>query len=149
VQPGDAVDVQFLPSDPAVNVLRGDSRNSGPPIAFLLVMPLFVLLMFSPMFVPQVREALRARRLFRRGRVATATVVFAKKRVTASYPGWPGSSGAEVFVSFQTPAGEHRDGTAWCPNDWLLNQLVAGTKVHVAYTEGKQGKVALLEAFLR
>ena len=149
VKAGDAVEVQFLPSDPAVNVLRSDSRNPVPPLAFFLLMPLFMLLMLSPMFMPQMREALRARRLFRKGRVVTATVVFAKKRMTASWPGWPGSSGAEVFVDFQTPSGERREAVAWCPNDWLLNQLATGAKVHVAYTEGERDRAALLEAFLR
>jgi|GEM_PF-2890637 len=149
VKAGDAVEVQFLPSDPAVNVLRDDSRSPTPPLVFFMLMPVFMLLMLSPMFVPQMREALRARRLFCRGRVVKATVVFAKKCMTASWPGWPGSSGSEVFVDFQTPSGERREAVAWCPNDWLLNQLAPGAKVHVAYTDGKRDRVALLEAFLR
>lgn len=149
VQQGDTVDVQFLPGDPAVNALRGDRRNDAPPILFFFMMPLFVLAMFTPMFWPQIREILRARRLFKHGQLAVGTVVFVKKRVAASWPGWSSNSAAEVFIAFQSSRHEPREGIAWCPNEWLINQLVPGAKVHVAFMGDTSNRVALLDAFWR
>lgn len=149
VKEGDAVEVQYLPNDPAVNALRDGTRNGNPPVALFLLMPIFILAMFSPMFVPQIREVLRARRLFKKGKLALGTVVFIKRRVTALWPGWPGSNAAEVFLVFDSSANKRREAVALCQNDWLVNQLVPGTKVHIAYLEEKPDRVALLEAFLR
>jgi hypothetical protein len=146
---GDAVQVQFVSSDPAVNALESGSRNNTPPVAMLFMMPLFILAVFSPMIVPQLRDLLRARRQFKKGRLALAAVVFIKKRVTASWPGWAGNSAAEVFVEFQPATGARREAVAWCPNDWLVNQLAPGAQVRIAYTDDTPATVTLLEAFLR
>jgi hypothetical protein len=131
VNAGEAFEVQFLPSDPAVNRLRGGTQNDAPPVAFFLLMPVFILVIFSPMIVPQFREVLRARRQFKKGRLTVATVVFVKKRLTASWPGWAGNNASEVFVKLKPPAGEQREAVAWCPNDWLVNHLAPGEKVRV------------------
>jgi hypothetical protein len=149
VKEGDAVDVQFLSSDPAVSALRGDGRNDAPPLVLFLMMPLFVFAMFAPMFWPQIREVLRARRLFKNGRLALGAVVFVKKRASAAWPGWPGSGAVEVFIEFQSSHNERREGIAWCPNEWLTNQLAPGAKVHVAFMDDKSNRVALLDAFVR
>jgi hypothetical protein len=148
VKEGDPVEVQYLSSDPAVNVLRGNSNNA-PPVAIFFLMPLFVLALLSSMFVPQIRELLRARRLYKGGRLAEGTVVFVKTRVSSFRPGWPGSSASEVFVEFRSPTGDRREAVAWCANEWLVNQLAPGAIVHIAYSDDDPAKVALLEAFLR
>jgi hypothetical protein len=150
VKEGDEVEVQFVPSDPSVNSIRGGNSNAAPPIAVFLLMPFFILVMFSPMILPQVREVLRARRLFKKGRLALGTVFFVKKRVTSFWPGWPGNSAAEVFIEYESSASKMLEGVAWCPNEWLLQQLPPGAKVHIAYSdESPGGRIALLEAFLR
>ena len=148
VKSGDEVEVQFLSGDPAVNILRSNARTAAPPLAFLAILPLFVLMILAPMFMPQIREGLRARRLWARGRVTAATVVFAKKRFSAGGTAMAAAAGAEVYVEFRNAAGERREAIGWCQNDWLLNQLKAGETVHVAHDE-RSDRVALLEAFLR
>lgn len=147
VNPGDEIPVRFLKSDPAVNALPDDGRNQSPPIALFFFMPFFFLAIFAPLFWPTIREVLRARRLFKNGRLATGKVIFIKKRTTSLWPGMPGNSACDVYIEFLTPTGKH-EAVAWCQNDWLINQLVPGASVHVAYLD-KSDKVALLEGFLR
>jgi len=149
VNNGDEVEVQFVPSDPAVNALQGGTANGAPPVALFLLMPVFILAMFAPIFVPQLREVLRARRLFKKGRLALGTVIFVKKRITTSWPGWLGNSAAEVYVEFESPMSKKLEAIAWCQNDWLVTHLEPGAKVHIAYMGEKPDRVALLEAYLR
>jgi Protein of unknown function (DUF3592) len=146
---GESIPVRYLGSDPAVNAVRGASNNAAPPLIPFVLFPLFFLLILSPMYVPQFREVMRARRLFRNGLLATAQVVFVRKRNTMSWPGWPGSGTADVFLSFQLPSGQRREGIAWCANEWLLNQCARGAAVHIAFMPDRPERVALLEAFLR
>jgi Protein of unknown function (DUF3592) len=148
VREGDAIDVRYLKSDPAVNALPSDGRNQAPPLAFFFFMPVFFLAIFAPMFWPPVREVLRARRLFKNGRLATGKVVFVKKRAPF-WPGIPINSASEVYIEFQTAVDAKREGVAFCFNDWLMSQLVPGAKVHVAYSDDRSAKVALLEGYLR
>ena len=146
---GDAIEVRFLKSDPAVNAIRSEGRNEAPPFAFFFFMPVFFLVIFGSMFWPAVREVLRARRLYRNGRLATGKVVFVKRRSTPLWPGLSSFGAAEVYIEFQTSGQEKREVVASCRNDWLIGQLTPGATVHVAYSDEKSGGVALLEAYLR
>ena len=148
VNQGDAIEVRFLKGEPTVNALPDQSRNQAPPLALFLFMLFFFLAIFAPLFWPPIREVLRARRLFKSGRLATGKVIFIKKRITSLWPGMPGNSASDVYIEFLTPMGK-REAVAWCQNDWLLNQLVPGTSVHVAYSDEDSDKVALLEGLLR
>jgi len=147
--PGDAVEVRYLKSDPAVNGLRRDGRNEAPPLVFFLFMPLFFLAIFGSMFWPSIQEVLRARRLFRTGRLATGKVVFVKRRATPFWPGMSTLGAAEVYVELQSSGQGKREVLALCRNDWLVNQLTPGAAVHVAYSDDQSANVALLEAYLR
>jgi hypothetical protein len=148
-QPGDAIDVQFLVRDPSVNAPSGAKDPNAPPIALLFFFPLFVLVFFLPMFLPLVRETWRARRLFAKGRVTTARVIFVKRRTAISWPGWQGNTGSEVFLEYQRVAGNRAEARAWCANDWILNRLAPDAIVHIAYREDVPERAALLEAYLR
>jgi hypothetical protein len=148
-QPGDAIDIQFLVRDPSVNAPSGMRDRNAPPIAFLFVFPLFVLMFFVPMFLPLVREIWRARRLFAKGRVTTARVIFVKRRTSMRWPGWPGSTSSEVFLEYQRVAGDRAEALALCSNDWILNQLAPEAIVHIAYQEEVPERAALLDAYLR
>jgi len=149
VNPGDAIEVRYLKDEPGVNALPSQRRQEPPPLVFFLFMPFFFLTLFASMFWPPVRELLRARRLFKSGRLAVAKVVFVKKRATGFWPGLQFNSASEVYVSFATPVEGSREGVASCRNDWLLNQLAPGASVHIAYSDDVQAKVALLEAYVR
>jgi hypothetical protein len=146
---GDAIEVRYLRSDPTVNALPGSGANQPPPLAFFFFMPVFFLAMFALMFWPPVREVLRARRLYKSGRLATGKVVFVKRRSNAFWPGLPFSSASEVYIAFETVVGTKREAVASCNNGWLIGRLVPGAIVHVAYSDGNSARVALLEAFLR
>jgi hypothetical protein len=145
---GDTVQIRYLASDPSVNALQGMPDNAR-PVALFLVMPLFFLLLLAQLFVPQLRELLLARRVLKHGRLATGSVVYVRKRSATSWPGWPGAGAYAVYVEFASPAGGRREAVAWCANEWLVNQLAPGAAVHVAYSDQKPARVALLEAFLR
>ena len=146
---GDTVEVEFAASEPSISRLRGEGRKGDPPLFIFGFIPIFMLAMFSPLFVPQVRELLRVRRLFRDGQLTTGTVIFVKKRVGTSWPGWPNNNANEVFVTFQSSSGELREATAWCPNEWLLQHIAPGTAVRIAYRDKGSSRIALLAAFLR
>jgi hypothetical protein len=146
---GDAIEVRFLKSDPSVNTLRIDARNQAPPFVFFFFMPVFFLAIFGSMFWPAVREVLRARRLFKYGKLAIAKVVFVKKRATPLWPGLSSFGAAEVYLELQSASQGKREVVAMCRNDWLVNQLTPGATVHVAYSDDKPVNVALLEAYLR
>jgi hypothetical protein len=148
VNEGDTIAVRYLKKDPTVNALPSEGPNQAAPFALFLLMPLFFLAIFGALFWPPIGEVFRARRLYKNGRLATGKVVFVKKRANQIWPGIPGTSASEVYIEFQTSDG-NREGVASCQNDWLINQLVPGAKVHVAYSDDKSAKVALLEAYLR
>jgi hypothetical protein len=148
VKEGDPVAVQYLTSDPVISRLRGNNPPNASPIYLFLFTPVFILVMFGSLLWPPLREYTRARKLFRYGQLATGTVLFVKKRSNATSRGWSGNTSSDVFIQFTSSSGQRREGIAWCPNDWLIDQLIPGVQVHVAYND-RSDKVALLEAFLR
>ena len=145
---GDTVEVRYLVSDPAINELS-DSVSNQPPVALIFLMPLFGMVLFLSLYAPQFRELLHARKLIRHGRLTQGTVVFVKKRTNMMWPGLSGSSSYEIFVEFLSPTSGRWEATAWCANDWLVNQLLPGSTVHLVYRDQTPSKVAILEAFLR
>jgi Protein of unknown function (DUF3592) len=149
VKEGDAIEVRYLKSDPTVNALPREVRNEPPPFVFFLFMPIFFLGIFGAMFWPPIGEALKARRLFKSGRIANGRVVFVKRRANFLWPGMPGASASLIFVEIQSSSGVSREVVAPCHNDWLINQLAPGVTVHVAYADDKATQVALLDAYLR
>lgn len=148
-QAGDQVQIRYLARDPSANAIVGTNSDNPPPIFLFVIVPLFFLLVFSPLYFPQLREVIRVRRLYKTGVVVQGQVVFVKKRSAGAASGWPGSSTAEVYVTHQLPGGGRAETIVWCGNDWLTNQLSAGTTVHILLPPGKSAGGALLEAFIR
>jgi hypothetical protein len=148
VKEGDAIEVRYLRSDPTVNRLATEGGNQ-PPFAVFLFMPFFFLAFFGAMFWPPIGAILKARQLFKSGRIATGKVIFVKKRANFLWPGMPGSGSSSVYLEMQSSSGVSREVVAPCQNDWLTNQLVPGAMVHVAYKDDKATQVALLDAYLR
>lgn len=147
-QAGDKIPIRYLTRDPAVNAVAGTDQNE-PPVFLFMIFPLFFLLMFGPLYFPQLREVMRARQLYKKGTLAQGKVVFVRRRSSGTWPGWPGSSSADVYVSYQLPSGEVLETVAWCANDWLINQLSPGSTVHVLLPSKKSSRGALLEAYIR
>jgi hypothetical protein len=147
-QVGDKIEIRYLVRDPIVSAVAGSDSNE-PPIFVFMLFPAFFFLVFSPLYFPQIREVMRARRLYKTGVLLQGNVVFVKKRGGATWPGWPGSSTADVYVAHQLPGGGRAETIAWCTNDWLINQLSPGTPVHILLSPKKSQRGALLEAFLR
>lgn len=143
---GDAVPVVYLVDDPSVNAIAG-SLNNAPPIELFLVFPLFGLAFFGPLFWPRVSQALRDRRLFQRGTLASGVVVFASKRQDVSWPGWPGSTRSDIHISIQHGS-SRSEVVAQCSNDWLLSHLPPGANVTVVY-DSKTAKAMLVENYIR
>lgn len=148
-QVGDRIEIRYLKRDPAVNAVAGSDLESQPPIFVFGLFPLFFLLMLSPLYWPQLREVMRARRLYKEGALVKGNVVFVKKRNAGTWPGWPGNSAADVYVAHQTPSGARSETIVWCTNDWLVNQLLPGTVVHILLPTDGSARGALLEAFIR
>lgn len=146
---GDPIEVHYLRSDPAIHDLPNEARNEPPPFVFFLFMPIFFLAFFGALFWPPIGAALKARRAFKSGRIATGRVIFVKRRGNAGWPGMQGNVASSVYIEMQSPAGTTREVMASCHNDWLVNQLTPGASVHVAYTGDGGSEVALLDAFIR
>ena len=147
-QAGDSIEIRYLRRDPAVNAPAG-SDQAAPPILPFMFFPLFFLLLLAPLYLPQLREVMRARRLYRDGALRPGEVVFVKKRNALAWPGWPAGSMADVYVAYQSPAGTRAETVVWCMNDWLVNQLAPGARVHVLLAPDDTARGALLEAFIR
>jgi hypothetical protein len=148
-QVGDKIEIRYLARDPAVNAVIGMNSGNEPPIFLFMIFPLFFLLVLSPLYLPQLREVLRARRLYKTGILAQGKVVFVKKRSAGIWPGWPGSSTADVYVAHQSPNGGRSEIVVGCANDWLINQLSPGATVHIFLPPDKSARGALVEAFIR
>ena len=148
VRPGDAISIRYLASDPVVSAVAV-STNNEPPVFVFLFFPLIALLIFMPMFWPQLKAVLRARRLFKRGQIAAGKVVFVKRSAMAGWPGWPGGMTADVYVQYQRRGGGRVERRAPVANDWLVNQLAPGSPVHIAYLDSEPERIALLEAYIR
>jgi hypothetical protein len=148
-QVGDRVEIRYLTRDPAVNAIAGIDSGNEPPIFFFTIFPVFFLLLLSPLYLPQLREVVRARRLYKKGTLAEGKVVFVKKRGSGTWPGWAGSSSGDVYVAHQLPSGGRAETVVWCMNDWLVNQLSPGATVRILLPPNKSARGALLEAFLR
>jgi hypothetical protein len=148
-QVGDKIEIRYLARDPAVNAVIGINSGNEPPIFLFMIFPLFFLLVLSPLYFPQLREVLRARRLYKTGILAQGKVVFVKKRSAGTWPGWPGSSTADVYVAHQLPNGGRAETIVGCTNDWLVNQLSPGATVRIFLPPDKSARGALVEAFIR
>jgi hypothetical protein len=148
-QVGDAIAVRYLRSDPTLSTLPTMGGNQEPPFVLFLFMPLFFFILFAAFFWPPIGEVLRARRLFKNGRLATGKVIFIRRRSNMLWPGMQGNSASLVFIAIPSPSGAEREVVASCSNDWLVTQLVPGATVRVAYADDKSDKVALLDAFVR
>ena len=147
-QIGERIPIRYLTRDPVINTIAGTDANE-PPVFLFMIFPLFFLLVFSPMYFPQLREVMRARKLYKNGIVAQGKVIFVKRRNAATWPGFPGSSTADVYVSYLLPSGGRAETVVWCANEWLLNQLSPGATVHLLVGRGQTARGALLEAFIR
>lgn len=148
-QAGDTIEIRYLARDPAVNGIAWTDPGNAPPIFFFAIFPLFVLLVLSPLYLPHLREVMRARRLYRRGTLVQGKVVFVKKRGFATWPGWPGGSAADVYVAHPLPGGGQAEAVVWCTNEWLVNHLSPGTTVHILLPSDRSARGSLLEAFIR
>ena len=149
IQVGENVEIRYLSRDPTVNAIAGAIPENQPPVAFFAIFPLFFLVILSPLYFPQIREVVRARRLYKTSRLVEGKVVFVKKRDSARWPGFPGSSTADVYVAHDLPHGGRGETVVWCSNDWLLHQLSPGTAVHILLPPDGSARGVLLEAFIR
>jgi hypothetical protein len=143
------VPLSIFLSDMQMSLDQGPSRHGGPPAAIFLTFPLFVITLFAPIFLPQIRALMRARRLFRKGILTTGRVVFVKKRNIGTWPGWPGSSLSDIYITYQHPRHDRIECVAACTNDWLTSQLSPGSTVHIAVDLDEPTRATLLEAYLR
>jgi hypothetical protein len=148
-QADDKIEIRYLKRDPAVNSIAGTASDNEPPIFIFLLFPFFFLLLLSALFLPQIREVMYARRLYRAAVLTEGKVVFVKKRSGVNWPGWPGSSTAEVYVAHQLPSGGRAEAIVRCTNDWLVNQLVPGATVHILLPRDKSKRGALLQEYIR
>ncbi len=147
IKEGEALPVRYLPSDPGVNAI-GDGGKDQPPLFFFAIFPLFFLVMFGAVFMPQLREVRRARKAFRQGRLVRGSVVYVRKRQSGNWSNQLSTASYDVFVAYQAE-GRASEGRAWCNNEWLLHHLAPGTEVHLAYLPDRPEQIVLLDAFLR
>jgi hypothetical protein len=153
VRVSDAIMIRYLARDPSVNAVATPHADE-PPIAvfiFPFFFPLVMLAVFSSLYLPQLRETWRARRLYKSGILTQGRVVFVKKRQNAFFRGWNTwqNNYADVYVACQRPDGQTAEIITWSSNDWLLHQLAPGATVHVLHARNQSGRGVLLEEFIR
>jgi len=150
VNAGDGVPVQYLASNPSVNRIAGASDPDAPPVFVFLFFPVIaIVVLAASLGGPAMREVLRARALFRKGRLARGTIVFVRARAQRQGYTRTGWAAFEVVIRYNLASGAGQEAVAWCANPWLLQQLPAGASVHIAYSERQPDRAALLEAFVR
>lgn len=145
---GDPVPIIYAENEPALNGIDSVTDQEMPPLAFFAILPVFVLLFFSPLLLPNLRSVAEARKVFKNGIISEAEVVFVKKRSGFGGFHFPISKG-EVYFAYRTARGEQIESKTVCDNDWLVNKLDVGSPIHVAYLEDKPQKSVILEAFIR
>ena len=111
----------------------------------VIAFPLFLVV---PPLVSTLLALHRARRDFRTGALATASVMFVRPKSTLG--GMRNSDVQhEVVVSFQDVDGASREARAICTNAWLASALRPSDTVHIAYTGTNPKRVTLLDGFVR
>src|SRR5690349_7941723 len=150
VHPGDSVPIRYQIGRPSRSLIVEDREKDADHLFFFLLFPLFAAVFFlGPTSIPRLIQLLKDRRVFRKGELTDASVVFVNPRGVFSWFGWCGLYSADVFVKFQLSSGDQAEAKTVCRNDWLLRQLGPGTSVHIAYMPNRPARVVLLETYVR
>lgn len=113
---------------------------------FLPVWGFFVLGMwFIPFLGPKAKLALRARGLWKSGRLTQGTLVFVKTPALTRY--YFGGTQEVIFRFHDEQQLEHTVSMG-CDNAWLLNQLHPDIPLVVLYDRKKPARAIFLEPFL-
>jgi hypothetical protein len=152
VQVGDPVPIVYAENQPSLNDIDGASGQDDPPLAIFAILPFFFFVFFivfvAPMLLPNLQLLMQARKVFKRGMIVDAEIVFIKKRANAN--GFhPRSSKCEIYYSYKTSRGQLVESKTTCDNDWLVNKFDVGSPIHIAYLENQPQKSMILEAFIR
>jgi hypothetical protein len=150
LQPGDKAAITYLVSDPSVNALAERFPGRGePPLLLFLLFSLFPAVFLLPIVLSPLLEVLRNRRIARRGLLVKGTVRYAASGTRPLGPSVRNYGVAEIFIAYRHPNGQMVEARAKCRNAWLLNQLVPGSSVTIAYLPDQPAVAVLLDAFLR
>jgi len=147
IKAGETLPVRYLAGDPGVNAIA-NGRADQPPLFVICMFPLLFVLLFGMVLVAPLRQVLRARQAFKKGRLAQGVVVYVRRRQNTGWGNQLSLPSYDIFIAYQTPQGTH-EAQAWCNNDWLLKHLAPGGTVNIAYLPDKPDRIVLLEAFLR
>ena len=145
---GGQLPIEYIVAVPPRNRLRDAYTDPPGPLILIVVMIAFPLLIVVPPLTLTLLALHRARRDFRTGALATASVMFVRPKSTLG--GMRNSDVQhEVVVSFQDVDGASREARAICTNAWLASALRPSDTVHIAYTGTNPKRVTLLDAFVR
>ena len=147
---GDSVPIKFLVAEPSVNNIVDDREWARDNLFPSFIIP-FILMLFliGPTSIPRFAQLLKDRRIFRKGQLTNASVVFVQPRRVLFWIGWSGLYSAVVYVAYQLDSDDHAEAKVVCRNEWLLNQLEPGTSVHIAYLPNRPSRAVLLENYVR
>jgi hypothetical protein len=149
LKPGDHLPVVYDPANPNRSQEKPQDMDVAGMIAFAVFLPIWALFImgmcFVPFLGPRAKVALRARGLWKSGRVAQGTLAFVKP---PSFMRQYGLGSQEVVFRFRDQLDCEHTVSVGCDNNWLINQLTPGTGVVVLYDSKKPERAILLEPFL-
>lgn len=133
-----------------MNRIADDREGPGDTLLPLFIFPIFfIVFLIGPVSIPRFIQLLRDRRIFRKGKLTNAFVLFVRPRGVFSWFGWSGLYSANVYVRFQLGFGDYAEVKTVCKNDWLLNHLAPDALVHIVYLPNRPSRAVLLETYVR
>ncbi len=145
---GDSITVVYLPDHPTINEVESKvSGFSGLGRMFFLF-PLFFLIIFAPMLMPDLRKLLFHRRLYRTGIWSEGKIVYIKNGNQSFLDGYVNAS-AKLYFEFNLPDGRLVESVTEVRNEWLVNNLEYDQKINIIYNASRPRKAMVIECYIR
>ena len=149
IEKGDMIPIVYDPDQPSFNGIEGIIGRNQPPIAIFFMFPFLFLLIFLPLFWPDIKQHNNARKIFKKGIIAKGKVVFIKRKGgTSFFYFWPFTK-FQIFYRYRSQDGSLVESSVISDNDWIVNKLDFGSTVQIAFLETKPKKSIILDCYVR
>ncbi len=146
---GDSLPIVYDPEEPSFNGIEGELGKNVPPLFIFILFPLIFLLAFAPMVMPNIKQIIEARSVFKKGVITKGEIIFIRRKRFTNIFNFKFLTNMEVYFRFSTVNGETVESKITTDNDWLSNKLETGSPVTVAYMEKKPRNNMILEFYYR
>ncbi|MES9816526.1 MAG: DUF3592 domain-containing protein [Candidatus Thiodiazotropha sp.] len=146
---GDNLPIIYDPKKPSFNGIEGELGKKQPPFVIFMVFPLIFLLIIFPMFLPNLKQVITARSIFKKGQITKGEILFVGRKKLSTVINFKGVASLEIFYSYETNKGDRVESKVNTDNDWLANKLAVGSPVTVVYIESKPKRSIILDFYYR